>query len=229
MKHKGGYQTLKINSQLSSVIQTLSYLAGWIYSPSLVSENLWRRSILKYLFTFLASMMVVFSLAQPGLVLAKEQTRAKSRLVTAAAGTPISLDAKSAVSVPLSAGQIVNVTANGTWNYSQTSSCDADGDVTWAANDPNPTPLASQAAPAGAMIGIFVPSSYASYIAAPATDPNNPLNEDVIKRLMPRSILMGKHWRGSAPYDGSLIILMNDAPGGYGDDSGNMNVSVTAI
>jgi hypothetical protein len=160
--------------------------------------------------------------------------KSHTKLVTVTAGTPISLGAKSGegmgsvVSVPVKAGQWVNVTAEGTWIYGGNVNSTADGDVTWQANKDNAIPLVSNAAPAGALIGIFIPEAYGAYVSDLSTD-DTETNQDRFKHLMPRSILLGTHWRGASPYDGFLLLLMNDALGGYSDNSGSIDINVELI
>lgn len=162
------------------------------------------------------------------------KNKSGTKLVTVPAGTPISLGAKSGeamgsvVSVPVKAGQWVNVTAKGTWVYGGDVTSTADGDITWTANEGNVIPLASEAAPAGALIGVFIPEAYGPYVSDLSTD-NTEANQKCFKHLMPRSILLGTHWRGASPYDGFLLLLMNDALGGYVDNSGSIDINVELI
>lgn len=140
------------------------------------------------------------------------------------------LDARAVVSVSVKVGQFISVTAEGTWIYGGTENSTADGDVTYQANRQQEMtlPLLSTAGPAGALVGIFIPASHFAFAEELSTTDLSAVSRYRFNRLMPNSILIGTNWCGISPFKGQLILFMNDALGGYEDNSGRLKVIVTA-
>jgi hypothetical protein len=156
----------------------------------------------------------------------QSEAQSKTQSVIVPPGTdPITLGAQSVGAIKCQAGQLVEVKTDGNWSYGGTTSVTADGEPAWKQEL---LPPASNAAPAGALIGVFVPDAYSQFVTDLTTAADQP-NIDRFIRLMPRSILLGSHWKGMAPNDGYLIFLMNDQVyrSGYHDNSGSINVHVT--